>query len=77
VIERSAQLATIRRLFRVAKVVGIVGARQVGKPHLRGRTFQVANAGALGVESPAPGDVSALDGSKLNDVLLHVEYHLV
>jgi len=29
-----AQLATIRRLFRVAKVVGIVGARQVGKTTL-------------------------------------------
>jgi uncharacterized protein len=46
VIERSAQLATIRRLFRVAKVVGIVGARQVGKTTLA-RTFARTQGGTV------------------------------
>jgi predicted AAA+ superfamily ATPase len=46
VIERTAQLATIRRLFRVAKVVGIVGARQVGKTTLA-RAFARSQRGPV------------------------------
>lgn len=45
-IERTAQLATIRRLFRIAKVVGIVGARQVGKTTLA-RAFARSQGGPV------------------------------
>lgn len=36
-------------------------------------TFTLENAGGLGPDAPAPGDVSALDEEKIADILLYVE----
>jgi hypothetical protein len=60
--------------------LGGLPAQDVGVafvPHLLGiHTLSVVDPGALSVEQPAPGDESAIDAAKLQDIILRVEYHV-
>jgi hypothetical protein len=55
-----------------AKDLGPVFAAGIVGSH----TLAITNAGGLAPMAPAPGDVSAVDATRLADLLLYVEYHI-
>jgi hypothetical protein len=72
-----------QRLTSFAAEVNLGGAADegrlssvYGKP-LGGHTIAVADPGDLGVDSPVPGDDSAIDEQKIGDILLAIDYQLV